>query len=162
MTRRTHWIVWPVAALVLAVILFFGVRSFLWGIDPPERGVIAKGDLPITIDSKCVENALRKRFPDLNVMAGSAGEVPEGKFQMIFDYYHPTANTSAVLTFIDLGRSSRVEHFFLGHGEKLRQEVFPPALQAMATASGALQSDCGVDLSPLKLKPIGQHVDALD
>jgi hypothetical protein len=123
---------------------------------------MAKGELPIRVNSDCVEKALRKRFPDLHVMDAAAGDVPEGKIELLFDYYHPSDETWAVLSFIELDRSTRVEHFFLGHGAKLPQDVFPPALKAMKEASAALHSDCGVDLTPLKLQPIGQSVDALN
>ena len=150
-----------VAAIGIGIVYHVFTR-FWWELDPPERGIMAKADLSIVVDTDCVEKSLRRRFPDLNVSDGHAGEVPEGRFQSIFDYYGSADGRGrAVLTFIDLQGRTRTEHFFIGHYEKLPQEDFPPALQAMKMASDVLRDDCNVDLSALKFREVGQRVAAL-
>jgi hypothetical protein len=62
---------------------------------------------------------------------------------------------------IDLQGTTRTEHFFIGHYEKLPQEDFPPALQAMKMASDLLRRDCNLDLSALTFHEVGQRVAAL-
>jgi hypothetical protein len=157
--KSRGWLIGALAALSVCVLYLW---SDWWEIDPPERGIMAEADLPISVDTDCVERALRKQFPNLNTYAGWAGDVPDGKFQSILDYYSSADGKGrATLTFIDLGSSTKVEHLFLGHGYKLPQQDFPPAMQAMERASDSLRSDCNVDLSVLKFREIGQRVDAL-
>jgi hypothetical protein len=155
---------WGVVAVATAIAMtfFIAYRALLYDIDPPERGVIAEGDLPIRIDYECAEKAIRSEFPDAHVMGASAGDLPEGVEETLIDYYHPNDETWAVFAFYDTPSGSHVSHFFLGHGPKLPQSAFPPALKAMRRAQDALKRDCNVDLSSIPLKAVGQRVDALD
>ncbi|MEP7315895.1 MAG: hypothetical protein ABI667_04285 [Sphingomicrobium sp.] len=160
--QRTKLLGGLVVAVIGFGIAFHVFVRFWWELDPPERGIMANADLPIEVDTDCVERSLRKRFPDLTVYNGHAGEVPEGRFQSIFDYYGSRDGRGrAVLTFIDLQDRMRTEHFFIGHYEEIPQEDFPPALQAMKRASDALHDDCDIDLSALKFREVGQRVAAL-
>lgn len=56
----------------------------------------------------------------------------------------------------------RIEHAFTGAGSELPQQSFPPAMRAMRKAGRVLDAACGLDLSGMELKAVGQSVDTLD
>jgi len=61
-----------------------------------------------------------------------------------------------------VAEGTRISHAFTGIGAELPQASFPPAMKAMAKASAALQTACGLSLSGMEWREIGQDVEALD
>lgn len=131
----------------------------------PERGIRASRDFASQIDVGCVDQTLRKTFGSVERWdyVSDGGAFPKGT--AVAQIAYQKWDDGAGWITIHVGRvsgGSRVSHEFTGIGAKLPQASFPPALRAMEKASAALRSDCGIDLSALNWRKIGQDVEALD
>ena len=132
---------------------------------PPPRGFHGVGDLSGQLTADCAEKALHLTFGDA-IMAYWAesigGELPSGTAELTVSYYQtPDERGAASLAIGDVAGHTRVSHNFMGWGDPLPQEDFTLGLAAMHRAEAALKTRCDADLSGLKWREIGQHIDAL-
>lgn len=131
------------------------------------RGIRANADYPAKIDTECVDETLRVAFDKVErwnyVHGGGAGTFPKGTSVAEFAYYStPDRQQVATLSIGHTDAGTRVSHAFTGVGAKLPEAVFPPALAAMRRAGDAVRASCGLDLSNMRMREIGQNVEALD
>lgn len=145
----------------LAVILL----PVLLGGCEPERGIRADGNFPARVDVDCVDRTLRETFGQVQRWdyVSDGGRYTEGTSVVQFAYYSTlTKNAWATLEIGPTKTGTRISHSFTGIGAELSQTSFPPALQAMETATEALRKACHVEMSGMEMREIGQDVDALD
>jgi len=155
--------------------LFFGVMIAIgigWWIgaerafSPPVRGINGLRDFSMDIDNACVERTLKHEFGE-GIMSDyatsiGAGNFPDGTVEFNVSYYNtPDGRGWASLDIGHLNSGTRVLTSFEGQGSKLPQDDFRLALRAMHQAHVALHSACGFDLSDVKMREVGQHVDVL-
>jgi hypothetical protein len=130
----------------------------------PERGIRASQDFASQIDVVCVDGALRNAFEDVGRMdyVSGGGTFPKGVRVTQISYFRFGRGVGeAKLEIGSLGGSTRVSHAFTAAGAELPQAAFPPAMEAMAEASTVLKTKCGLNLSGMKFREIGQDVEAL-
>ena len=89
------------------------------------------------------------------------GTFPKGTRVTQISYFRLDRGGEAKLEIGPLGDRTRVSHAFTAAGAELPQAAFPPAMEAMAEASAVLKAKCGLDLLGMKLREIGQDVEAL-
>jgi hypothetical protein len=130
----------------------------------PLRGIVSEKDIQATVDIGCVDTTLRQTFGKIErwdyVDDGST--FPKGTNVAQFAYYK-TEDSAGWVT-LDIGRvngKTRITHSFTGIGAELPQQSFPPAMGAMQEADHALKASCALDLSGMKLNPVGQNVEVL-
>ena len=130
----------------------------------PERGIRASQDFTSQIDVTCVDRALRSAFEDVGRwdFVSGGGTFPKGSRVAQFSYFRLARGGEAVLEIGPLGDSTRVSHAFHSAGAELPQAAFPPAMEAMAEASTVLKAKCGLNLLGMKMRAIGQDVEALN
>jgi hypothetical protein len=144
--------------------LALGLAAFTLCGCEPLRGVVSEKDIGTTVDTRCVDKALRQAFGKVERWdyVADGGTFPSGTSVAQFAYYN---GESAGWATLDVGRvkgKTRVTHSFTGIGAELPQPSFPPALRAMRKAGRVLRMACNLDLSGMKLKAVGQSVEALD
>lgn len=148
--------------LALALVVTISVRKLMWEIDPPERGIEGTQLFSTPVDVECIDRTLRQHFGDIYRFVGSAGSLPEGVEEDTFNYYNsPSSDAWVLLGVAELPEGTRVTQMFIGHGHKLPQSEFPPAIAAMRSATEAMRVACRVDLTHMRMKEIGQRVDAI-
>ena len=152
-----------VIGAVIAAALFYVAQQMWWDLDPPERGIMGEGLYPNPVDAECVARVLQHEFgKDVRVTGGGGGSIPAGTEELEIGYYtSPDEKGWAEVDILELKQGTRVTQWFLGHGGKLAQSEFPPALKAMKKATDVVKQACGLDLSRIRLKEVGQRVDAL-
>ena len=146
-----------ISALVLASIALAGCE--------PLRGVVSEGDFSSSADLDCIDQTLRGAFDQVERWdyRSDGGTFPGGTQVAQFAYYSSADKAGwATLHVAAVDAGTRVEHRFTGIGSELPQEHFPPAFDAMRKASEAVRAACGIDLSGMQLRAVGQKVDALD
>lgn len=126
-----------------------------------ENGIRSNRDYPSPIDTKCVEEALRKEFGQVQrfdyVHGGAGGTFAKGTSVAEFAYYRPPDKEAFAILSIGHGESgARVSHSFSRIGPKPPQAEFPPALAAMRRARDAVRISCGLNLSDMKMREIRQ------
>jgi hypothetical protein len=143
-------------ALALAAVTLCGCE--------PLRGVVSEKDSGAAVDIKCVDRTLRRAFGKVErwdyIDDGSTFLIGANVAQ--FAYYNGDGAGWATLQVGPVRGGTRVAHSFTGVGAELPQQSFPPAIRAMHKAEKLLGTACSLDLSGLKLKAVGQDVDALD
>lgn len=145
--------------------LFLICLSFVLGACEPERGIRSNRDLASRVDVDCVDRTLREAFGKVERWdyVGDGGTFPNGTSVAQFAYYStPDKDGWATLHIGQVETGTRISHAFTGMGTQLPQATFPPALAAMKRASDALGMACRLNLSGMKVREIGQDVDALD
>ena len=143
--------------MVIALLLFAGCE--------PLRGISAQRDYRSSIDISCVDRALRDTFGKVERWdyVSDGNTFPKDADVAQFAYYHSSDQTGwATINIGSLEQGTRITHEFTGIGAKLPQASFPPALRAMNRTNQNLYKECGIDLSGMKLRQIGQEVDALN
>lgn len=131
----------------------------------PERGIRASRDFGSQVDVTCVDKSLRKTFGSVQRWdyISDGGTFPKGTAVAQIAYQKWDDGVGwATLHIGSVGEGVRISHEFTGMGAELPQVSFPPALRAMEKASAALRSACGLNLSALEWREIGQDVEALD
>ena len=131
----------------------------------PLRGVVSERDVDSEVDLNCVSGSLERAFGNVERWdyVSDGGTFPKGSEVAQFGYYRSTdAEGWATIEIAPADKRIRAAHSFTGIGAQLPQSVFLPALKAMARARAVLKSDCNLDLSNMKLREVGQDVDALD
>ncbi|MFW2830692.1 hypothetical protein [Sphingomonas sp. ID0503] len=145
-------------ALALALLAFA-----LCGCEP-LRGVVSQKDVGTAVDTKCIDKTLRQAFGKVERWdyVADGNTFPNGTSVAQFAYYN--WNSAGWVT-LDVGRvngKTRVSHSFTGIGPELPQQSFPPAIRAMQKAGEVLRMACNLDLSSMKLRAVGQSVEALN
>ena len=147
----------------VALILVAGIgaailyRNLMWELDPPERGLSGEQVFAATVDVDCIKAALQREFGDVHNFLFHGEELSD-----TFNYYDSRDGEAWVLLGVtQTPKGTRVSHSFIGHGYKMPQSEFPPALAAMRRANVAIKAACNLDLSEIQLKEVGQRVDAL-
>ena len=131
----------------------------------PERGIRASRDFGSQVDVACVDQSLRNTFGSVQRWdyISDGGTFPKGTAVAQIAYQKWGDGVGWVKLHIgSVGKRVRISHEFTGMGAELPQASFPPALRVMEQASAALRSACGLDLSALKWREVGQDVAALD
>jgi hypothetical protein len=131
----------------------------------PERGIKSKRDLDAPVDVACADQALRQSFGAVVRWdyVSDGGTFPKGTPVAQIAYYKWDGGVGwATLHIGSVGEGTRVSHEFTGIGAELPQASFPPAMKAMARASAVVQRACGLNLSAMEWREIGQDVEALD
>ena len=131
----------------------------------PERGIRSNRDFASQIDVACVDRTLRQTFGEVERWdyVSDGGTFPDGTPVAQIAYYQWDNGVGwTTLQIGSVGDKTRVSHEFTGIGAELPQASFPPAMKAMAEASAALKTACGLDLSGMQWREIGQDVEALD
>ena len=139
--------------------------ALLLGGCEPERGVRSTRDFASTIDVGCVDRALRQTFGQVERWDYVSGGGTFPKQTPVAQFAYHKWDGGVGWTTLHLGSvegGTRVSHEFTGIGAELPQASFPPAMKAMARASESLRATCGLDLSGMKLREIGQNVEALN
>ena len=131
----------------------------------PERGIRSNRDFASQIDVACVDRALRQTFGEVNRWdyVSDGGTFPKGTPVAQLAYYK--WNDGVGWTRLEIGPvadKTRVSHSFTGIGAELPQASFPPAMKAMAEADAVLKKECGLNLSGMEWREIGQDVDVLN
>lgn len=119
-------------------------------------------DFTSPVDVACVDKALRQTFGMVERWdyVSDGGTFPDGT---PFAYYKWNDGVAWTTLHIGaVGEATRISHQFTGIGAALPQTSFPPAMKAMAKASSTLQTACGMNLSGMEWREIGQRVEALD
>jgi hypothetical protein len=157
-TRRTK-----VSGCLIAILVAIGIpagcayRKLMWELDPPERGFGGEQVFTIPVDAHCIKAALSQEFGDVHNMQFLGEETED-----VFNYYNSADGGAWILLGLtETPGGTRVSHSFIGHGRKMPKSEFPPALAAMRRATATIHARCKVDLSRMKMKEIGQRVDAL-
>ena len=146
-----------------ALILGFAAL-FLTGCEP-LRGIVSEKDIQTPLDISCVGEALSRTFGEIERWDydSDGSNFPQYTRVAQFGYYHSEDFAGwAKLEIGKVGREFRIVHSFTGIGSELPQNSFPPAMAAMQKARQVLRSECGVDLSDMELRAVGQTVDALN
>lgn len=131
----------------------------------PERGVRSNRDFASPIDVGRVDRVLRQTFGQVERWdyVSDGGTYPKQTPVSQFAYYRWDGGVGwATLHIGSVGRSTRISLEFTGIGAELPQASFPPAMKAMARASDSLRAACGLDLSGMIMREIGQNVEALN
>jgi hypothetical protein len=143
-----------VAVGITAAIMY---RNLMWEIAPPQRGFAGEQVFSTPVDVDCIKAALQREFGDVHNFVFH-GETVEDTFNY---YDSPDGEAWILLGVADTPGGTRVSHSFIGHGDKMPQSEFPPAIAAMRRATAAIHKVCKLDLSRMKMKEVGQRVDAL-
>lgn len=144
--------------------ILFCLPLLLGGCEP-ERGIKSKRDLNVPVDVTCVDQALRRSFGSVERWdyVSDGGTFPKGTPVAQLAYYKWDDGVGwATLHIASVGGGARVSHEFTGVGSELPQASFPPAMQAMATASAVIQRACGLNLSAMKWREVGQDVEVVN
>ena len=130
----------------------------------PLRGIVSEKDVGTAVDTDCVDKTLRQSFGSIERWdyVADGDTFPEGTRVAQFAYYNGESAGWATLHIGRVKDKTRITHSFTGIGAELPQQVFPPALLAMQKAGRVLRMTCNLDLSGMKLKAVGQSVEALD
>lgn len=156
--RRTR-----VVGCLVATVLAIGIpaaimyRNFMWELDPPKRGFAGEKVFSVPVDVDCIKAALGQEFGDVHNFVFHGEEIED-----TFNYYNSADGEAWILLAVaEAPKGTRVSHSFIGQGHKMPQSEFPPAIAAMRRANAAIQKACELDLSRIKMKEVGQRVDAL-
>ena len=148
---------------MLATLLAIGIpaaimyRNFMWELAPPKRGFAGEQVFTSPVDVECIKAALNQEFGDVHNFLAHGEDIAD-----TFNYYDsPDGEAWLLLAVTETPRETRVSHSFIGYGHKMPQSEFPPALAAMRRANAAIAAKCNLNLSRIKMKEIGQRVDAL-
>ena len=117
-----------VAVGIAAAILY---RNLMWELDPPERGIAGEIVFSTPIDVDCIKRALEGEFGDVHNFV-FWGETMDDTFNY---YDSPDGNAWVLLAVTELSQGMRVSHSFIGHGHRLPQSEFPPAIAAAPSFS---------------------------
>jgi hypothetical protein len=131
----------------------------------PERGIRSNRDFASEIDVACVDRALRQTFGEVNRWdyVSDGATFPKGTPVAQFAYYKWDDGVGwAKLEIGPVDGKTRISQSFTGIGAELPQGSFPLAMKAMTEASAALKKECGVNLSGMEWREIGQDVAILD
>ena len=132
-------------------------RNLMWELDPPERGFAGEQVFTTPVNVDCIKAALSQEFGDVHNFVFDGEEI-----ENTFNYYDsPDGEAWILLSVAERPEGTRVSHAFIGHGHKMPQSEFPPAIAAMRRANAAIHTACKLDLSRIKMKEVGQRVDAL-
>jgi len=123
-------------------------------IEPTPRGMVAEGEVAGRVDPECANKALTAQFGDIDYAYVDA---ENGSYPTYIYYRSPDQAGYAQLVV----RGTFIHHEFYGYRHPLPQADFPPAITAMRKAAEAIKAMCGVDLSQLTYREVGQRVDAL-
>lgn len=131
----------------------------------PTRGIVSEKDVSPFVNLECIDTTLRTAFEKMERWdyVDDGGTYPKGTLVRQFAYYRSEDGRAAATLHVGLvGNEMRIRHSFTGGGSELPQEDFPPAMRAMRKVEQLLEATCGLDLSGMKLKAVGQSVEALE
>ena len=144
-------------------ISLIGVAVLLSGCEP-ERGIRADRDFANPVSVDCIDRALVETFGEIERWdyVSNGGFFPDGTSVAQFAYFSlPEQEGWATIKVGATEHGTRIVHDFTGIGSELPQTAFPPALEAMARASSAIEGACKVSLDGMKMREIGQNVEAI-
>lgn len=131
----------------------------------PERGMRGNRDFDVPVNVGCIDKALRAEFGSIERWdyVSDGFEFPDQTNVAQLAYYQsPDQSGWATLKIGRIGAETRVVHDFTGIGSELPQKIFPPAMDAMDRANAAVQKACGLSIGGLKMREIGQDIEALN